>query len=159
MEERRGRPWLFAIVPILLGLAAAGWLLGRRKRPPPEPRDAAWAAGELADPAITPDRCATILRQYLAWRFGVPAAQRTTPELASSLLADSRLPAEAVAAWRAFLDECDAVRFSGTAGSVAGLADRARTLVEAAEEQVRISHEKAQKDTKSTDESQPRSAT
>ena len=105
---------------------------------------------------LTADRCAAVLRQYLGWRFGLPAETRTTPELAAALTADGRLAPAAVGEWRALLDECDAARFSGTAPAVAGLADRARGLVEAAEEQVRVSHEKAQKVTKSPEHSQPR---
>jgi hypothetical protein len=146
----RGPPrWLFAIVPVLLALAAVGLFLGKRKRPAGAPRDAAWAGRELAAGDLTADRCAAVLRQYLAYRFGVPAETRTTPELAAGLRADGRLPDEVVGEWQAFLDECDAARFSGTAANVAGLADRARALVAEAEDQVRIGHEKAQKDTKS----------
>jgi hypothetical protein len=147
--ERGSRRWLFAIVPVLLALAAVALFLGKRKRPAAAPRDAAWALRELAAADLTADRCAAVLRQYLAYRFGVPAVTRTTPELAGALRADGRLPGEVVAEWQAFLDECDAARFSGTAASVAGLADRARALATSAEEQVKISHEKAQKDTKS----------
>ncbi|MBO0698325.1 MAG: hypothetical protein J2P46_08030 [Zavarzinella sp.] len=147
--ESGSSPWLFAIVPVLLGLAVVGLLLGRRKRPTGAPRDAAWAERELAAGNLTADRCASVLRQYLAYRFGVPAETRTTPELAAGLRADGRLPEGVVGEWQAFLDECDAARFSGTAAGVAGLADRARALVAAAEEQIRIGHEKTQKDTKS----------
>jgi hypothetical protein len=147
--ERGSSPWRFAIVPVLLALAAVGLFLGRRKRPAGAPRDAAWAERGLAAGDLTADRCAAVLRQYLAYRFGVPAETRTTPELAAALRAEGRLPDGVVGEWQAFLDECDAARFSGTAASVAGLADRARALVAAAEEQIRISHERAQKDARS----------
>jgi hypothetical protein len=153
--DRTGRPWLFAAVPVLLGLAALGLYLGRRKRPPAAPRDAAWAAGELASSDLTADRCAAVLRQYLAWRFGLPAETRTTPELTAALSADGRLPPATVAEWQGFLHECDAARFSGTEASVAGVADRARALVGTTEEQIRVSHEKAQQGTKSSDNSPP----
>jgi hypothetical protein len=147
--EHGSSPWMFAIVPVLLLLAAAALFLGKRKRPPAAPRDAAWAERELAAADLTADRCAAVLRQYLAYRFGVPAETRTTPELAAALRADGRLPDAVVAEWQAFLDECDAARFSGTVAGVAGLADRARALVAGAEDQVRMSQEKAHKDTTS----------
>ena len=146
--ERGASPWLFAIVPVLLLLAAAALVVGRRKRVPAPPRDAEWAASELSAAGLSADRCAAVLRQYVAYRFGVLAETRTTPELAAGLRADGRLPADAVAEWQALLDECDAARFSGTDAAVAGLADRARALVAAAEEHVQRSHEKACNDTK-----------
>jgi hypothetical protein len=147
--EGGSSPWLFAVVPVLLLLAAAALYLGKRKRPPAAPRDAAWAERELAAAGLTADRCAVVLRQYLAYRFGVRAETRTTPELSTALRADGRLPDATVAEWQAFLDECDAARFSGTAASVAGLADRARALVAGAEEQVRLTQEKAQREARS----------
>jgi hypothetical protein len=125
--------WLFAIVPGLLLASAILLVFGRRKRSPAAPRDAAWALRELAAADLTADRTAVVLRQYLSFRFGVPAEFRTTPELAAALSADGRMPAAAAADWRSLLDECDAARFSGTAASVAGLADRARALVDRAE--------------------------
>jgi len=131
--EGHSTGWLFAIIPGLLVASALLLLFARRKRAPPPPRDAAWALRELAAGDLTADHCAVVLRQYVAFRFGVPAGFQTTPELAATLGAENRLPAEAVADWRALLDECDAARFSGTAASVAGLADRARALVEEAE--------------------------
>jgi hypothetical protein len=147
--ERGSSPWLFAIVPILLVVAAAALFFAKRRRPPAAPRDAAWAERELAAAGLTADRCAVVLRQYLSYRFGVRAETRTTPELSTALRADGRLPGAVVAEWQAFLDECDAARFSGTAAAVAGLADRARALVAGAEEQVRMSQEKAQREARS----------
>ena len=131
--EGHSTGWLFAVVPGLLAASALLLLFARRKRTPRTPRDAAWAQRELAAADLTADRTAVVLRQYLAFRFGVPAEFRTTPELAAALGAEDRLPADAVADWRSLLEECDAARFSGTAASVAGLADRARALVERAE--------------------------
>jgi hypothetical protein len=126
-------PWRFAIVPVLLVIALVTLALVRRKRPVAARRDAAWARDELGSPSLTADRCAAVLRQYLAYRFGVPAEARTTPELVAALGADGLLPADALNEWRALLEECDAARFSGTAAAVAGLADRARALVQASE--------------------------
>jgi hypothetical protein len=131
--EDHSAGWLFAIVPGLLAASALLLLFARRKKTSPAPRDAAWALRELAASDLTADRCAVVLRQYAAFRFAVPASFQTTSELAAALGAENRLPADAVADWRALLEECDAARFSGTAASVAGLADRARALVEEAE--------------------------
>jgi hypothetical protein len=127
--EQKSSPWRFAIVPVLLLLAAIGVYFGRRRVMPGVPHDAAWAIGELAASNLTPDRCAFVLRQYLGYRFGVPAQARTTPELSLALGAEDRLPPEAIAEWQALLEECDTARFSGTATSVADLAVRARALV------------------------------
>lgn len=129
----RSRSWLFALVPGLLLASAILLVFGRRKKSPAAPRDAAWARRELSAPDLTADRTAVVLRQYLAFRFGVPAEFQTTPELAAALSTDNRMPADAVTDWWSLLDECDAARFSGTAASVAGLTDRARALVERAE--------------------------
>jgi hypothetical protein len=133
--ERGRSSWLFAVVPALLIVAAIFVYFGRRKRGLVTPRDAAWALSELVDPKLTVDHCALVLRQYLAYRFGVPAEMRTTPELANTLRADDRLPAEVAAEWESVLAECDAARFSGTAAAVGGLADRARELVAISEPQ------------------------
>jgi len=121
---------LFALIPALLIISAALLLAGRRRKSPPAPRDAAWARRELAAADLTADRCAVVLRQYLAYRFGIPAGFQTTPEVAAALSAENRLPAADVADWRSLLEVCDAARFSGTAASVGGLTDRARALVE-----------------------------
>lgn len=125
--------WMFSIVPALLLLSGALLLVGRRRKSPPTPRDAAWAERELAATDLSADRCAVVLRQFLAYRFGIPAGFQTTPEVTAALSEENRMPAEAVADWRALLEECDAARFSGTAASVGGLADRARALVERGE--------------------------
>lgn len=131
--DRPGIGWRFAIIPGLLILSALGILFGRRKKRPAAPRDAAWAVRELAARDLTADRTAVVLRQYLGFRFGVPAEFRTTPELTAALAAENRMSPEAVTDWRALFEESDAARFSGTAATVAGLADRARTLVERVE--------------------------
>jgi hypothetical protein len=128
--------WMFAIVPALLLLSGALLLVGRRRKAPPAPRDAAWAERELATPDLTADRCAVVVRQYLGYRFGIPAGFQTTPEVAAALSEEDRIPAEAVADWRSLLEECDAARFSGTEASVGGLADRARALVAEAEKRL-----------------------
>jgi hypothetical protein len=121
--------WMFAIVPALLLLSGALLLVGRRRKSPPAPRDAAWAERELSATDLTADRCAIVLRQYLGYRFGIPAEFQTTTEVAAAMSVENRMPAEAVADWRSLLEECDAARFSGTATLVGGLADRARALV------------------------------
>jgi hypothetical protein len=126
-------PWRFAVVPALLLLSAIAIVLARKKRAPPAPRDAVWAARELSVPGLSADRCAEVLRQYLADRFGLSAETRTTPELAAVLIAPGRFPADLVANWQTLLNECDVARFSGTDAAIAGLADRAKALVKSAE--------------------------
>ncbi len=126
VTDSAASPWWFAIVPALLVVAAALVYLGRRKRRPAPPLDAAWALEQLADPDLTVDRCAWVLRHYLSFRFGLPADARTTPELANALQTDDRLTAIVASDWQMLLDECDMARFSGTAATTAGLADRAR---------------------------------
>jgi hypothetical protein len=127
--ESGSSSWLFAIIPALLFVAGVLVYLGRRNRHPETPRDAEWANRELADPNLTVDRCASILRQYLAYRFAVPAEMRTTPELGNALRADERFPPHVTNEWGSLLVECDTARFSGTTAEIAGLADRARNLV------------------------------
>jgi hypothetical protein len=117
----------------LLVLSVLFLLLGRRKRPTAAPPDAAWANRELAAADLTSDRCAVVLRQYLSFRFAIPAGYQTTPEVVTALSAEDRMPPDAVADWRALLEECDAARFSGAMATVAGLADRARAIVQRAE--------------------------
>jgi hypothetical protein len=129
---RQSSPWLFAIVPGLLLLAAIGVYLGRRRRAPTVVHDAEWALREL-NATIDPDRCAYILRQFLAHRFAMPAQARTTPELTTELGAENRLPRESVAEWQSLFEECDTARFSGTPASIAGLAERAKALVRSTE--------------------------
>ena len=133
-NTRGTSPWLFAIVPALLLLAGIGVYFGRRKRAPPVKRDAEWALAELQAVDLTADRCATILRQYVAYRFGLPAEARTTPELTEALRSDGRLQANHIDEWQSLLSECDTVRFSGIPAGLAGLTDRARHLISAAEE-------------------------
>jgi hypothetical protein len=127
--DRGSSSWLFAIIPALLIVAGVLVYLGRRNRRQEAPRDAEWATRELADPDLTADRCALILRQYLAFRFAVPAEMRTTPELGNALRADERFPEGVVGEWESLLAECDTARFSGTTAAVAGLADRALGLI------------------------------
>ena len=135
--------WLFAVVPVLLIVSAIGILLGRRKKHLATPRDAAWALRELAAANVTADQCALVLRQYLAYRFGLPAEFQTTPELSAALQFGDQMPPDVVSDWQAVLYECDSARFSGTAVSIAGLADRARELVQTEERRVRDDDEKA----------------
>jgi hypothetical protein len=121
-------------VPALLLIAAIGVYLGRRKRVPVVRRDAEWALNELQAADLTADRCATILRQFVTYRFGLPAEARTTPELSEALKSDGRLSSNLINEWQLLLGECDEARFSGIPSTLSGLADRARQLVLAAEE-------------------------
>lgn len=132
--DRESTSWLFAIIPILLLLSAVGVYIGKRRRVPAIKRDAEWAFNELESADLTADRCAAVLRQYVSYRFGLPVDARTTPELASALKTDGRLRVELVDEWQLLLDDCDVVRFSGIVGELSGLADRARILINSAEE-------------------------
>lgn len=123
------RPWVFAVVPVLLGIAAVALVLVKRKRAVRLPRDAAWAVRELSAAEGSADRSATVLRQYLAFRFGIPTDATTTPELAAGLRAAPAFPPGAVAEWQALFEEFDVARFSGTPTEVRGLTDRAKDLV------------------------------
>ncbi|HEX3149916.1 MAG TPA: hypothetical protein VHR66_17700 [Gemmataceae bacterium] len=136
IDVKPGHGWVFAIVPCLLTLSAVGILLGRRKRRHAIPRDSGWAIAQMTTGSLTPDRCAHILRQYLSYRFAVPAEFETTPELAARLIAEQRLPADVIAELQSFLSECDAARFSGTSATVSELADRARALIELTERRI-----------------------
>lgn len=127
--ERTTSPWRFAIVPGLLIVAITLLALARRKRKPILPRDAAWAMTELDSETLTPERCALVLRQFLAFQFAIPAEMRTTPELADDLRAMGKLEQSRIADWQGLLEECDVARFSGTSAFILGLTERAKALV------------------------------
>lgn len=79
---------------------------------------------------------ADVVRTYLARRLGLPARERTTPEVEAALAADARLPAPARLALVAALRAADSVKFArrrpdADAASVARA--QARAGVEAAE--------------------------
>lgn len=131
--ESTSSPWWYLIVLALLMLAGALVYFARRKRTPATPRDAAWVLKELSDDNLSADRCAAVLRQFLAYRFSVPAEMRTTPELANALRGHEQLSVDVVTEWELLLKSCDAVRFSGSTGIVPGLVERARALVTATE--------------------------
>ena len=123
------RPWLFAIVPILLLIAAAAIVVVRRKREVRVPRDAGWALRELSSGEASADRYAGVLRQYLAYQYGIPTDATTTPELTARLRATPTFAQETIAEWQALFEAFDVARFSGTSAEVQGLADRATALV------------------------------
>jgi hypothetical protein len=140
--------WLFAIVPALLCLSGLAIVLGRRGKRPATPRDAAWAHQELNAATLSADRCALIVRKYLAFRCGVPAEFQTTLELTASLTAADCITNDAVAEWESLLDACDAARFSGTTPSGFGLADHAHRLVDLTEQMIQAGRDEARKVTK-----------
>jgi hypothetical protein len=122
-------PWLFAIVPVLLVIAAALIVVVRRKREACVPRDVAWALRELSAGELSADRYATILRQYLAYEYGIPTDATTTPELTTRMRATPAFPQETVPEWQGLFEAFDVARFSGTVAEIQGLADRATALV------------------------------
>ena len=89
-----------------------------------------WALRELSA-ECSADRYATILRQYLAYQYGILTDATTTPELATRLRASQAFPQDAVPEWQALFEAFDVARFSGTTAEVQGLADRATALVAA----------------------------
>ena len=127
--EYTASPWRFGIVPGLLIVALTLLVLACRRRKPVQLRDAAWAMAELDSEILTPQRCALVSRQFLAFQFAIPAEMRTTPELAEDLRANGKLDETRIANWQTLLHECDVARFSGTSAFVLGLTERARALV------------------------------
>lgn len=128
-DVRDSSPGWFAVVPVLVLVGLILLVVASRKRVPPSPRDAAWAWRELGSSELSPERCAIVLRQFLAFQYAIPAETRTTPELADDLKAEGKLGEDEISEWRTLLDECDAARFSGTAILVASLAERAQAIV------------------------------
>jgi len=126
---RTGSPWRFAIVPALLIVALTLLVLARRRRTPVTRRDANWAMNELDSKALTPERCALVLRQFLAFQFAIPAEMRTTPELANDFRVMGKMDESKIADWQGLLEECDMARFSGTSAFIVGLTERAKALV------------------------------
>jgi hypothetical protein len=135
------RDWLIAAA-VALGLGAVAALAWRRRRrrPAPEPPPDVWALAELdrlaardaADPAAA-DALADLLRGFLARRYGLDAAGRTTAELLARLRPLS-LPPDVFTSWQALLERCDLARFArlGFAADEWGRAvGRARDLVAA----------------------------
>ena len=108
-------------------------VFGRRKPVAAVAHDAAWAQAELDSDTLTPDRCARIFRDYLAYRFAVSAMPMTTPELVAALRVSDAVPASAADRVEALLSECDAARFSGLGDDIEGLASRAAEVVTACE--------------------------
>jgi hypothetical protein len=143
-----------APLPPWLWLAGGGLTLGlgllvlwlRRRRPAASTSPVApgrWALAELdrlapadpADPAAVlhfHSRLAEVMRHYLALRFGLPAASRTTEELGRIGAAASPTLAEPTAAVAQLLQPCDLVKFArhrpSAAAMVAAL-DQARRLI------------------------------
>ncbi len=120
--------WWLAFAGALAVLAVVIDRLRRRPAAIPEAHDAAWAEQQSAT-AADPDRLAAVLREFLEHRYGQQFASRTPGELAEELRQFPECPPEAVTAVNAFLTACDAARFSGTAGDVAGLRDELRIAV------------------------------
>jgi len=126
-------PPVWSTIPFLLGVTAALFFLGAAivsavairhylRRPP--------AAASLALAALerdaSPAGITRALRDYLARRVPALRPGLTTVEL------ERLAPATLAPEWYVLLRECDDAKFAGTAPAP-GLADRARSLVAAAE--------------------------
>jgi hypothetical protein len=122
-------PWLVAIAALLLLAGLGTWHhLRSRSRPPealpappppgPEATLARLRATDSADPALQILGLATILREEIAVRWGVPAAQRTSGETLRTL--SQRSVATAVLAPLArVLYAADAVKYGAHRPSAA----------------------------------------
>lgn len=127
--------WVWALVATaVVALAAGIWWWRRRKpapvinpaTPPPTPFEIALAALAKLRSANLPvedfyTELSDIVRQFIEGRYGLRAPERTTEEF----LAEAQLPAHQMDLLRAFLVECDLVKF---ARHQPALADRERAF-------------------------------
>ncbi len=121
-------------VGVVVGLVRRRWA----KPPAPPPAVRAWAeldraAGQPPGPAV--ERVAAALRDYAARRFGVPAPQLTTAELAAAPWPDGT-PPDSVVAFADVLADCDRAKFAPDppmAAAAAELIARARDWITTAE--------------------------
>ncbi len=117
-------PWPLARVGVVLGLVLVTWLVLRRLRPrahvaprahvrvaqSPSAYDVALQQLREIDQADLPiearyAKAADVVRGYIAATRGVPALERTTPEILSALGANGAL--------ESFLREADLIKFAG----------------------------------------------
>jgi hypothetical protein len=113
-------PWPLARIGVVLGLVLLTWLVLRRLRPrshapapmpqAPSAYDVALAQlGEIEGAEVPIEqryaKAADVVRGYIAATRGVPALERTTPEILSALGANGAL--------ESFLREADMVKFAG----------------------------------------------
>jgi len=131
LPEPAAFPWglVGAAAGLLGGLLGLG-LLGRRWQraaavPPVELSPTAWAQQELArldslaetDAARWHTLLAEVLRGYLDRRFGLRAAEQTTPEFLAHLRLTAVLPPAVQDQLQALLQRCDLAKFARTAFS------------------------------------------
>lgn len=131
---------LLAVLGSVFAFGLVVGLVRRWRAKPPAPPPAVWAwaefdraAAEAPGPAV--ERVAAALRQFVARKFGVPAPQLTTAELATAPWPDGTAPA-AVAALADVLATCDRAKFTPdppTPADAADLVTRARAWVRSAE--------------------------
>ncbi len=108
--------WWVTGALVVLVVAGVGWRL-RRKPAPIAPGD--WATAAFArlerdgvGGAALVERVATVLREFIDRRFGIPASRLTTPELLAAAEQAGR-PVEETDALRRVLDRCDRAKFAG----------------------------------------------
>ena len=126
---------------VLVALAAFGLWLGLRKKPlavvPPE----ILAKRELAvllrlpEDGVVLSRTSQVLRRYFIAAFALPPGEFTTAEFCRSLSGCEKIGADLTSAVTAFLQECDARKFSSGAVPLSGAVARAQALVERGEAQ------------------------
>lgn len=140
-------PWFFAggalLALLILGLLF--WLLRRRKKTgsiftPPTPHEKAMKALRALASAMNEDndlefivRVSLIVRDYIQERFGLRAPHRSTEEFLNEARTSNLLAAEHQELLRAFLVQCDLVKFAKQRAVIAQMKDlhhAARRFVE-----------------------------
>jgi len=111
---------------IVIALAIALVLAGRRRTPPRIPHE--WALAELAriesegmtgetDATVRYERIESVLRWYVAFRFGIDAPDRTSNELVEAVVAEMTINDDARAILERIVRGGDRVKFAGGVAS------------------------------------------
>jgi hypothetical protein len=135
--DRRPRNALLGAVLIVLGIGVLIQVLRWRRRKPaplgPRPQALRNLAVVSVDATDFHDQLAGVLRTFLATRFGLPAATRSTTELLTAITSLPDFPPEQQARIRDLLEACDVARFGGRGGgreAAQTLLDNARQFIE-----------------------------
>jgi hypothetical protein len=135
--DRTPRNALLGAVLIVLGIGVLVLVLRWRRRKPaplgPRPQALRNLAAVSVAAADFHDQLAGVLRTFLAARFGLPAATRSTTELLTAITSLPDFPAAQQVRIRDLLEACDAARFGGRAGDTEAaqtLLDNTRQFIE-----------------------------
>ena len=111
----------------VIAALAIAFVLGRRRKTPPRiPHE--WALAELAriesegmsnegDATLRYERIESVLRWYVAFRFGIDAPDRTSNELVEAIVADMSINDDARAILERIVRGGDRVKFAGGVAS------------------------------------------